>query len=99
MLYTRIIWSATAFVNSSCNAFIDIAAESVEDTDNIRLLVSNSCKEAPDLEKSKNRTDGHGVGLVSIQKIIRKYNGRMDMYFKEEDSSFHTIILMQAENH
>lgn len=98
-LFANLLDNAIAAAKDTGNAFIDIAAEGVEDTDNIRLLVSNSCKEAPDLEKSKNRTDGHGVGLVSIQKIIRKYNGRMDMYFKEEDSSFHTIILMQAESH
>lgn len=95
-LFANLLDNAINAARGMENAFIDVAAEKLEDTDNIRLLLSNSCREEPDLERAKNRTDGHGVGLVSIRKIVKKYNGKMDMYFKEEDSSFHTIILLQG---
>lgn len=44
------------------------------------------------LKTSKKDTISHGYGLKSIERVVNKYNGFIDMYYDENDSTFHTLI-------
>lgn len=46
----------------------------------LKLLVRNSCAELHELDEEglpiiEKRTDGHGIGLRGVQKLVEKYNG------------------------
>lgn len=63
----------------------------------IMVNVVNSCNGNPfdshgKLKTSKKDTISHGYGLKSIERVVNKYNGFIDMYYDENDSTFHTLI-------
>lgn len=67
------------------------------------VTMVNSCQ-TPPVQTEKNRfltskTDKihHGFGTKSIEHIIKHYGGNIEMYYSEEDNSFHTILLIQHE--
>lgn len=38
----------------------------------------------------------HGFGLKSIRRIIKKYNGDIEMYYNDVTCTFHTIIMLKG---
>ena len=63
----------------------------------IMVNVVNSCNGNPfdshgKLKTSKKDTISHGYGPKSIERVVNKYNGFIDMYYDENDSTFHTLI-------
>ena len=64
------------------------------------LMISmiNSCNWAPELNSSgdyisrKRDKRKHGLGMKSIRKIAKKYNGTLNSFYNEEDQTFHTMI-------
>lgn len=75
-------------------------------TDNIShsqtvISLVNSCEQIPcisnhkKLKTTKKNKEKHGWGTKSIQYIVDKYNGTIEMYYSDTDNTFHTIILFQ----
>ena len=63
----------------------------------IMVNVVKSCNGNPfdshgKLKTSKKDTISQGYGLKSIERVVNKYNGFIDMYYDENDSTFHTLI-------
>lgn len=62
------------------------------------ITVVNSCTTQPLLDSSgqfittKHDKNLHGIGLKSINRIIRKYNGISTMYYDSNAKRFHHII-------
>ena len=50
-----------------------------------------------ELVSSKQNPQAHGFGIKSIEKIIHNYNGNIQMYYDEETSTFHTIIMLKKK--
>lgn len=78
-------------------AYIDFTIAMVENSSYIAIKVINSCLFNPfdsNGNLSTTKTDGsvHGIGLKSIHRIVKKYNGHIQQYYKQEDDTFHTII-------
>lgn len=70
--------------------------------DIILVTVRNSCAENPfdkygNLISTKESPAKHGYGIKSIERVIKKYNGNMSMYFDDETSTFHTNILFYKD--
>ena len=64
------------------------------------LVLTNSCISPPisddsgNLQTHKKDQILHGIGIKSINRVIDLYNGFMHSYFKENDLTFHTIIVL-----
>lgn len=79
------------------NAFIDFTIAMVENSSYIAIKVVNSCLYNPfdsngNLTTTKNDGSLHGIGLKSINRIVKKYNGHIQQYYKHDDDTFHTIV-------
>lgn len=65
----------------------------------IVFSIINSCHVKPlysphgELISTKeNNTINHGYGLKSINRIVKKYSGTLQMYYEDNLNTFHTII-------
>lgn len=65
------------------------------------ITMINSCqtnpfsKETGLLVSRKKDNLLHGHGMKSVERVIQKYNGNMQIYFNKDSSSFHTIITLR----
>lgn len=89
---------------AACNipdAFIEITAGKKEKTPFTIITVVNSCRVNPfdhangRLTTTKSDSAKHGFGVKSIQKIVDKYHGNLEMYFDEETMTFHSVIMLK----
>ena len=61
------------------------------------LTVTNSCDTPPDknLKTTKKNKQMHGLGIKSIQKAVKKYDGELEWEYDENEKQFSiTIILL-----
>ena len=63
------------------------------------LIVSNSCDKAPKslnntLLTTKNDKKIHGIGIKSVTKTLKKYNGDYDWRYDSQNKSFTSIIML-----
>ena len=64
----------------------------------VLITIINSCDSAPDMDKygniktRKKDKEHHGVGLKSIEQVLRRYNGASRMYYNDEENRFHSVI-------
>ena len=65
----------------------------------LRISLVNSCPVPPAPDKAggmlthKANKGKHGLGLKSIQAVIKKYDGNLQQYYDAEERLFHTLIL------
>lgn len=65
------------------------------------ITVINSCHINPfrksdgKLPSTKKDSMRHGFGLKSMNRIIQRYHGNMELYYDEEERLFHTIITLK----
>lgn len=97
-LFANILDNAVEAAEKVGNGYIEFNVTDTEDTKCTMISVSNSCIKAP-----KKRSDGayisikkdggkHGVGMKSIQKVVKKYDGTMNTYYDDEDRQFKLVI-------
>ncbi|MBQ4528679.1 MAG: GHKL domain-containing protein [Clostridia bacterium] len=66
--------------------------------DYLSLLINNSISESildSNVELMSTKTDKtlHGIGLKSVKSIVKKYNGMIDFYEKENEFFCHVILV------
>lgn len=82
-------------------SFIEINVGKRDNTSITLITIINSCRTNPfsnqskDLITHKSDKSQHGFGIKSIHKIVKKYDGNMEMYYSEDSSTFHTIITLK----
>lgn len=69
------------------------------------ITMINSCLVNPipdgdqdELPSHKPDRQKHGFGMKSIKKIVKKYNGDMQIYYNAESLTFHTIITLKKSS-
>lgn len=83
-------------------SFIEISVKRRYNTPITLITIKNSCRTNPFLQTGKNLMthkpdkSKHGFGIKSIRKIVQKYNGNMEMYYKDDSSTFHVIIMLNT---
>lgn len=83
------------------NSFIEISACKREKTPFVVITIVNSSRKNPfekpngKLTTTKINKQKHGFGIKSIQKIVNKYHGDMQMYYNQESLTFHTVITLK----
>lgn len=97
-LYGNLLSNALEAAELSKERLVDISIINNFQQNNIIISVINSCDIAPIPEnsgrfRSRKKEPGiHGVGLMSIERIVKKYCGIETMYYDDENNRFHHII-------
>ena len=87
---------------SGDSKFVDFSIYSGNIEKSIVISVRNSCATIPRKNKvgrylSTKENGFHGFGIESVKKTVEKYNGDVNLYYKEDDHTFHTIVLLGGE--
>ena len=67
------------------------------------ITITNTCKSSPQFDSSgfllshKKDTAQHGFGMKSIQRVVERYQGTMDLNYIEENCLFQTTICLYSE--
>lgn len=82
-------------------SFIEINVEKKDNTPITLITMKNSCRTNPFLPSGRNfithkpDKSKHGFGIKSIRRIVKKYHGNMEIYYKDSSSTFHVIIMLE----
>lgn len=100
-LFCNLLDNAVKAAGHIPDSFIEVSACGRENTPFIVITVVNSCRKNP-FEKQtgrlitmKTNKRKHGFGVKSIQKIVNKYHGDIQMYYDEHTLTFHVIITLK----
>lgn len=101
-LFCNMLDNAVEASNHIKDSYIEITAAQRKHTPFVIITIINSCAGNPfspngELVSSKQNPQAHGFGIKSIEKIIHNYNGNIQMYYDEETSTFHTIIMLKMK--
>lgn len=96
-LYGNLLSNALQAASTSHEKIIELSVIHNSEQALILISVVNSSDTAPIPDNfggfRTTKTSGiHGVGLKSIDRVIRKYNGMATMYYDKAEKKFHHII-------
>ena len=104
-LFCNLLDNAVEACTNIPEAFIEMTARKREHTPFVVITIVNSCRRNPfsegDALKNRmpftNKPDKrkHGFGIKSIRKVVSKYHGDIQMYYKDDAPAFHTIITLK----
>lgn len=100
-LFCNLLDNAMEAAGHTPDSFIEISVCKREKTPFIIITVINSSRKNPfnepdgRLATTKSNRHKHGFGIKSIQKIVARYHGNMQMYYNQESLTFHTVITLK----
>ena len=99
-LFCNLLDNAMEACGGCLAPYIDLRISWDSDQEKNIIIVINNCLDKPSLNEKgeyisrKMKSEKHGYGLRSIERVIKKYNGMYQSYYDEEDRSFHTVIIL-----
>ena len=99
-LYSNLLSNAIEAAEKSIERTIDIAVTKEAKSDKILISVVNSSDTPPltngkgELISAKANNKLHGLGVKSINRVIKHYGGESTYYYDEANKRFHYIILL-----
>ena len=99
-LFCNLLENALDATRNLTNSFIELSV-SARSSNEVIITMINSCQKDPfsgkgrHLVSTKKNTWRHGYGLTSIQHVIDQFGGSSRLYFNENDSTFHSIIILK----
>lgn len=102
-LFCNLLDNAIEAAEGIPSAFLEVTAVKRPRTPFVVITVLNSCRKSPFSEHgnllttSKPDAARHGFGIKSIRRIVKKYNGDMQMYYSGDTAAFHTIITLKEQ--
>ena len=100
-LFCNLFDNAVESAEKIPDSFIELRVQKKENSPFIIIIVINSCRSAPQSDaahlpiSTKKDSSKHGDGMKSIKKVIRKYNGDLQMYYDDASATFHTIVTLK----
>lgn len=100
-LFCNLLDNALEAAPSMPNPYIELNAMQKNNTPVTTISIVNSCRINPFTPNSnklitkKTNSHRHGYGTKSIERIVEKYNGNINMYYDEETHTFHAILFFQ----
>ena len=99
-LFGNLLDNAVAAASGTPHAFIDCNVSLIQNGNADLITVTNSCSNNPiasdgTLHTTKADTINHGLGTLSIKRIIDSYDGIMKYSYDEKDHYFKYTILIQ----
>lgn len=95
-LFANILDNAVEAAEKDKNGYIEISIS--EENRSTLISVSNSCTSKPKMRSDgtyvslKTDSRNHGMGMKSIQKVVKKYNGTMKSEYDADNKQFKIII-------
>ena len=83
------------------DSYIELNVSEQENSVFTVISIKNTCKNTPQFDKknrplsSKKEKPFHGLGIKSIERVIKKYDGEMTMLYDDDDNEFQTIIYLK----
>lgn len=99
-LFCNLLDNAVDSAMKMTNSFIELHMSNKRNTTLTLITMTNSCRRNPFSPNSKRLVSNksnpfrHGFGMKSIERVIAKYQGNMEIYYDEETLTFHTIITL-----
>lgn len=97
-LFDNLLENAFEAANYSDEKHIDFTAY-LRNQNFIIIRLTNSCNIKPTYKNGELLTNKkspfHGIGTKSIRRIVKKYDGDIDMKFNEAESTFESTIMMK----
>lgn len=100
-LFCNMLDNAVASAANVPDAFIEMAIHKKENSPFVVIIMINSCPNVPEYDQDKlpvshkSNKERHGFGIKSINKVVKKYHGNMQMYYDNDAAAFHTIITLK----
>lgn len=100
-LFCNLLDNAVESAENIPDSFIELTVEKKENSSFIVIIVINSCRCTPVYDQNgfpvSHKTDSgrHGFGLKSIKKVVKQYQGDLQMYYDDISGTFHTIITLK----
>lgn len=100
-LFCNLLDNALESASRMAHGFIEIRVVPNDLAGITAINVINSCRVTPFQGSGETlitqKSDGrrHGLGIKSIQKTVKKYQGNMKMYYDDNTLTFHTIITLR----
>lgn len=100
-LFCNLLENAIEAAYKIPDCYIELTVHRKENNKRIVVItMENSCLINPFSPKTgklltkKSNQYFHGIGLKSIERIVKKFNGEMTVYYDEETFSFHTVMFV-----
>ena len=99
-LFCNLLDNAVEACNDIPNSFIEVSVVRKSNSNLTLISIINTCNIAPSFDgngfpvSSKRDKRKHGLGLKSVNRIVNKYRGNIKMYYDNQSTTFHTIILL-----
>lgn len=99
-LFCNLLDNAVESAENIPDSFIELTVQKKENSPFILIIVINSCRSAPVYDQDglpvshKPGKGRHGFGIKSIKKVVKQYDGNLQMYYDTDSATFHTIITL-----
>lgn len=101
-LFGNLLDNAFASASMQEDSFIELNVQRRENADITVITMINSCRKNPISEKTgcliPKKSDSehhHGFGMKSIERTVKRYHGEVQVYYDEENLTFHTVIFLK----
>lgn len=100
-LFCNLLDNAVESADNIPDSFIELTVEKKENSPFIIIILINSCRSTPVYDQDglpvshKANKGRHGFGIKSIKKVVKQYNGNLQMYYDNDSGTFHTIITLK----
>ena len=101
-LFDNLIANATEAAKQSENKFIIFSID-IRNSNFLVISVLNSSDKKPlqvneNIISSKKDSEMHGIGIKSIKRVVKKYDGIITMTYNDNQKTFNTTITFQLYN-
>ncbi|MDO4294238.1 MAG: GHKL domain-containing protein [Eubacteriales bacterium] len=99
-IFCNLLDNAVEAAEKVPDSFIELNVRPKENTPYVIISMINSCCSNPfsaqtgELLSTKKDSSQHGFGIKSVQRIVNRYHGNMNLYYDAEERLFHTILLL-----
>lgn len=103
-LFCNLLDNAVEAAENVPDSFIELTVKRNENSPFIIIIVINSCRSTPVYGQDglpvshKVGTNRHSFGIKSIKKVIKQYQGNLQMYYDSNSGTFHTIITLRPKD-
>lgn len=100
-LFCNLLDNAVEATENIPGSFIELTVQKKENSPFIVIVAINSCRNTPIYDHNGfpiSRKPGkgrHGFGIKSIKKVVKQYQGDLQMYYDNTSATFHTIITLK----
>lgn len=100
-LFCNLLDNAVEAASKYPHADIQLTVTRKEQAQLTVITLVNSCRMNPfqkngRLVSTKKDRALHGLGLKSVERIVARYHGNMQLYYEEQEHLFHAVITLKA---